>query len=62
MHMGELGCKSTWDIERENGLATGELISPVDPEPIGVKIEYCAFTPEVGHFESTGALEPGMAG
>ena len=51
--MGE--CNALGDIEREKDLATEDISkSPVGPEPIEFKIEYCATKPEISHFESTG--------
>ena len=46
--------QSTWDIERENDLAT-EVFGPlVIPESIRFKVEYCAPKARIVHFGSAG--------
>ena len=46
--------QSTWDIERENDLATEVFGPPVIPEPIRFKVEYCALKARIVHFGSAG--------
>ena len=46
--------QSTWDIERENDLATEVFGPPVIPEPIRFKDEYCALKARIVHFGSAG--------
>ena len=54
MHIGELGCKSTWEVERKNDLATEGSDAPARPEPIRFKDEYCALKARVSHLGSAG--------
>ena len=57
---GRLGCDAQGILSGKTTEQPKEYRSPVGPEPIGFKIEYCAPTPEVSHFGFNGSPKLGL--
>ena len=58
---GKLGCNAHVILSGKMTQQPEKQVSPAEPEPIGFKIKYCALTPEVSHFGSTGVSKPSLA-